>query len=283
MKKILCPTDFSKTASKAVEYAAAIAGRAGAHLTLMHVVHLPVVDTSETALIASELLQDQIRDASEKMQALLYDIEQQYEANRGAFTCDFIVKESLLTDIAEHLTSREGYDLVVMGTTGGGSALEELLIGSNAEAVINQVRCPVLTIPASATQPDISKIVYASDYVEDDKFALQQVLELARLFNATVDVIHVVKEATPESKTKSQRFWEELQQAYPQSPLQFQEVVSRHRQDGIKAYYNESGASLVAILRKDKGFFEELFSRSLAEKMTYKADVPLLVLHTLKH
>ncbi|MFT2009598.1 universal stress protein [Pontibacter sp. 13R65] len=283
MKKILCPTDFSKTASKAVEYAATIANRAGAHLTLLHVVHLPVVDTSETALIASELLQEQIRDAGEKMTALQQELEQKFGANNGAFTCDYLVKEALLTDIAGQLTSTEGYDLVVMGTTGGGSTLEELLIGSNAEAVIEQVRCPVLTIPASANWPEITRIIYASDYNEDDKYALHQVWEIANLFNAAVDVIHVSKEATREGGARSQQFWEELQRTYPDSPMRFQEVVSRHRQDGIIDYYNQSGANLVAILRKDKGFFQELFSRSLAEKMTYKADVPLLVLHTRKH
>ncbi|WP_187263330.1 universal stress protein [Pontibacter beigongshangensis] len=282
MKKILCPTDFSKTAMKAVDYAATIAQRAGARLTLLHVVHLPVVDTSETALIASELLQEQIRDAHEKMKDLQHRIEEKYSGSNNGFSCDYIIKESLLTDIAEHLTSTEGYHMIVMGTTGGGSALEELLIGSNAEAVIEQVRCPVLTIPATANWPDIRKIIYASDYVEEDKYALQQVWEMANLFDATVDVIHVSREATPESGAKAQQFWEELQRLFPDSPMRFQEVVSRHRMDGIKAYYNESEASLVAILRKDKGFFQELFSRSLTEKMTYKADVPLLVLHSRK-
>ncbi|WP_114779060.1 universal stress protein [Botryobacter ruber] len=283
MRKILCPTDFSRTATKAVEYAAFIAQRAHAHLSLLHVVHLPIVDTSETALIAGELLGEQMRDAGEKLNALKRHMEEKYGANRNeSFTCDYILKEALLTDIAEHLTTDEAYDLVVMGTTGGGNTLEELLIGSNAEAVIEHVKCPVLTIPSTANWPNIHKILFASDYTDNDLEALQQVAHLARIVGATVEVVHVTKEATIENTAKAEAYRLKLQQTFPEAGLQFQEVVNKHPDEGIKAYYDATGADMAAVLRKEKGFFRELFSTSLAEKMTYQASVPLLVLHARK-
>ncbi|WP_299702137.1 universal stress protein [uncultured Pontibacter sp.] len=278
MKKILCPTDFSKTASKAVEYAAHIARQAGGHLTLLHVVHLPIVDTSETALVASELLGEQMRDAEGRLVSLCREMEERHGANRGGgFTCDYILKEALLTDITEHLTKTSGYDLIVMGTTGGGNALEELLIGSNAEAVMEQVKCPVLSVPSTSEHPRINKIVYASDYAQDDIATLREVLNFASLFGAQVDVVHVNKEGREKDGNKD-RFLQDLETAFPGAPLRFEEVVNKHRADGIKEYFDASGADMVAILRREKGFLRELFSQSLAEKMTYQAEVPLLVL-----
>lgn len=278
MKKILCPTDFSKTAAKALAYAAAIARQSGGHVTLLHVVHLPIVDTSETALVASELLGEQMRDAEDKLVSLCRELEEQQGANReGEFTCDYILKEALLTDITEHLTKTMGYDLIVMGTTGGGNALEELLIGSNAEAVMEQVKCPVLSIPATAGQPRISKIVYASDYASEDISTLHDVLNFASVFNASVDVVHVNKDGR-QNVEKRERFLQEMQTAFTGAPLHFEEVDARQRAEGIKDYYHHAGADLVAILRREKGFLRELFSQSLAEKMTYQAEVPLLVL-----
>ncbi|MBF8962652.1 universal stress protein [Pontibacter sp. FD36] len=278
MKKILCPTDFSKTAAKALDYAVLIARQSGGHLTLLHVVHLPIVDTSETALVASELLGEQMRDAEERLVNLCREIEEQHGANRaGEFTCDYILKEALLTDITEHLTKTSGYDLIVMGTTGGGNALEELLIGSNAEAVMEQVKCPVLSIPSTSEYPRISKIVYASDYAQDDIATLREVLDFASMFGASVEVVHVNKEGRT-SGDKKDRFVQEMEHAFPGAPIRFEEVVSKHRTDGIKEYYDSSGADMVAILRREKGFLRELFSQSLAEKMTYQAAVPLLVL-----
>lgn len=279
MKKILCPTDFSKTASKAVEFATHIAQRAGAHLTLIHVVHLPIVDTSETALVASELLGEQMRDASEKLKALCRQLEETHGANRnGNFTCDFVLKEALLTDVTEHLTKHEGYDLIVMGTTGCDSTMEELLIGSNTEAVIEEVKCPVLSVPAAAVWQDIHKIIYATDYAPGDKEALAKVVELGSLFGATIDVVHVVKESNVVATDDARAFRALVEQAYPGVPLHFQEIVSRRADEGLKDYFKEQNGSILAVLRKEKGFLKNLFSQSLAEKMTYQAEVPLLVL-----
>ena len=279
MKKILCPTDFSKTAAKAVEYAALIARQAGGQLTLLHVVHLPIVDTSEKALVASELLGEQLKDAEVRLNELCQRMEELHGANRdGGFTCDYILKEALLTDITEHLTKTSGYDLIVMGTTGGGNALEELLIGSNAEAVMEQVKCPVLSVPSTAEHPRINKIVYASDYAQDDIVTLRDVLDFASMFGASVDVVHVSKEGSGDDRTKADRFLNEMRSAFPGAPLHFQEVINKHRSEGLKKYYDESGADMIAILRREKGFLRELFSQSLAEKMTYQAEVPLLVL-----
>jgi nucleotide-binding universal stress UspA family protein len=283
MKKILCPTDFSKTATKALEFATQIAKRAGGHLTLMHVVHLPIVDTSETALVASELLGEQMRDAGEKLKAQCMHLEEMYGANRGdSFTCDYVLKEALLTDVTEHLTKHEGYDLIVMGTTGCDNTMEELLIGSNTEAVIEGVKCPVLSIPANAEWKDVAKIVYAADLTQEHKDALEKVIEFGSLFGAKIDIVHVLKEAENDKVAKGETFWQDVQQRYPGVPMIYQNIVNKHRDQGLKDYCRSEDGDILAILRRDKGFLRELFSQSLAEKMTYQAEVPLLVIQEIK-
>ncbi len=282
MKKILCPTDFSNTAAKALDYAVYIAKKTNAHISLLHVVHLPIVDTSETALVASELLGEQLRDAGEKLKVMVRQMEERYGANgAGGFTCDYILKEALLTDIAEHLTKNEGYELIVMGTTGGGSALEELLIGSNTEAMLEEVKSPLLAVPAKASPPDFTKIVYATDYTPEDKTALEKVIAFAAIFGACVDLVHVTKEATVD-KTVSSTFYDEVQRANPGTELCLNEVVSRHPDEGLKEYFARENASLLTVLRRKKGFFAELFTQRLADRLTYQAEVPLLVLHETK-
>ena len=279
MKKILCPTDFSKTASKALDYAIYIAQKSGGHLTLLHVVHLPIVDTSETALVASELLGEQLRDAGERLKAMVMQVEEMHGANRSnTFTCDYILKEALLTDITEHLTRHEGYDLIVMGTTGGGNALEELLIGSNTEAVVEEVKCTLLAVPAKAVAPDFAKIVYATEYTPEDKIALQEVTQFASLFGACVDLVHVSRSAD-DDKTKAEMFWSEVNTAFPETELCMNQIVNRHPDEGLKEYFEREHGSVLAVLRRKKGFFAEMFTQRLADRLTYRAEVPLLVLH----
>lgn len=283
MKKILCPTDFSKTAARALDYAIYIARKTGAHLTLLHVVHLPIVDTSETALVASELLGEQLRDAGERLKAMVRQIEEMHGANRsGEFTCDYILKEALLIDLAKHLTQKEGYELIVMGTTGGGNALEELLIGSNTEAVVEEVRSPLLAVPGSAADPDFTKIIYATDYTPEDVKALYQVVSFANLFGACVDLVHVSKESTDALKERAQAFWDEVSGLFPETTMCIKEVVNKRPDEGLKAYYQQENGSILAVLRRNKGFFADLFTQRLADRLTYQAEMPLLVLHEPK-
>lgn len=280
MERILCPTDFSSTSTKAVDYAVYIAQHAGAHLSLVHVLHLPIIDTSETALVASELLGEQLQDAAERLKALCSQLEERHGANRnGGFTCDYILKEALLTDLASELTAHGGYDLIVMGTTGLDNTMEELLIGSNTEAMIEEVKCPVLSIPASAPPPALEKIIYATDYSAEDLYALKQVVQLGSFFGSHIDVVHVVKPKAKNTTGESEHFWGELQQQFPGVPLSFHEITNKHRDDGLKNYLKKTGGEVLAIVRRRKGFLKELFSRSLTERMTYQAEVPLLVLH----
>ncbi|MFD3001691.1 universal stress protein [Pontibacter toksunensis] len=283
MEKILCPVDFSETSGKAMDYAVYIAQHAGAHLSLLHVLHLPIVDTSETALVASELLGEQKRDAALKLNSLCIEMERKYGANGdGGFTCDYLVKEALLTDIAEELTAQGGYDLIVMGTTGLDNTLEELLIGSNTEAVIEEVKCPVLSIPSTAPKPGFGKIIYASDYSVEDRNALTQVVQIGSFFGSQIDVVHVVKSQEDSHSDEAEQFWADLQELFPNVPMSFQEIVNKHRDEGLKNYFKRAGGEVLAIVRRKKGFLKALFSQSLAERLTYQAEVPLLVLHGQK-
>jgi nucleotide-binding universal stress UspA family protein len=260
-----------------------IAQHAGAHLSVLHVLHLPIVDTSETALVASELLGEQMREAAERLKMICRQLEEKNGANGdGGFTCDYILKEALLTDVAKELTAREGYDLVVMGTTGLDNTMEELLIGSNTEAVIEEVKCPVLSIPATAPAPKLDRIIYASDYSEEDRNALKQVVQLGSFFGSKIDVVHVVKTQADVHSEESESFWSELRQLFPNVPLTLQEIPSKHRDEGLKNYYKRAGGEMLALVRKKKGFLKSLFSQSLAERMTYQAEVPLLVLQGQK-
>jgi nucleotide-binding universal stress UspA family protein len=276
MKKILCPVDFSKTSNKAAEYGAHIASKTGASLTLLHVLHLPMMDTTESALMASQVLDEQRRVAGDKLQSLAMHLQNLSGEGGGTFVMDSKVQEAFLADAVERLVKEEGYDFVVLGTTGGGNTLEEIMIGSNTESVISQVKCPVLAIPARAPFPEIHRFVYASDYMPEDGRALNLVLQLASFFQAEVEVVHVSKE---KDAAKAQAFMDDLRHTLGGHPVRFQAIIHPEEDTGLKEYLSKSNASLLAILKKRPNFFKDLFGLSLAEKMTYQTKLPLLVLH----
>jgi len=274
MKKILCPTDFSKAAANALNFAAILAEKTEAALTILHVLHLPMLDTTETALVAGEVMGDHKRQATDKLHALVQYFTQKYQ--NKPLQIDYQVKEALLTDTVQDLTQHQGYGLVVMGTTGGGNSLEEILLGSNTESVIENVKCPVLAVPLAAKPNNFQHIVFASDYQPEDAAALKEVLQLAQLFGAQVEVVHV---STKENTPKALDFRQKLKQALPDYQLQFQEVVHPDEVTGMKDYLTRRNADLLAILKKRRGFFHNLFSQSFSEQLTYQSKLPLLIIH----
>lgn len=277
MKKILCPTDFSKAATNAVGYAALIAQKTEAALMLLHVIHLPMLDTTETALVAGEVLGEQQRHAVNKMQALCRHLTEKYPDRK--LEVNYQVKEALLTDTVEHLTQTEDYDMVVIGSTGGGNTLEEILLGSNTKAIAERVKCPVLTVPPRAYPADFKHIVYGSNYQEEDIAALKQVLAFARLFSASVEMVHVSSHASKEQATREINFQNRLRAALPEYNLNIHEIVHSQEVEGMKDYLTRSKADLLAVLKKRKSFFSDLFGQSFSEQLIYHSKLPLLITH----
>lgn len=275
MKKILCPTDFSKTATRAMEYAAYLASKSGGKLTLLHVTHLPLSETAESALVATEVIGEMNRDASDKLHSACEFLQQKFG---GTWECNYEVKTAFLTDAVRNYVVHEGYDLVVVGSTGGGNTLEEILIGSNTLAIIENLSCPVLTIPTNARLPRINLITYASDLQEADASGLQEVLHFAENTGAHVEVVHIDKKDDKDSQGKAAAFGKKIEEMFAAQQVKFHEIIHSDEEVGLKDYLTKTNSDLLVILKRHRNFFSSLFHSSLTEKLTYHSKIPMLVL-----
>ncbi|MCG6964042.1 MAG: universal stress protein [Acidobacteria bacterium] len=139
--RILVPHDFSEHSLPAVQLAAHWARHVGAHVTLLHVVE-PVVYPEFYAvdLMPDDMLHRVVERSREALQKVaqeeLEGIPNSVEVVTGRAT-------EAITEFAQPAR----YDLIVMPTRGL-SALEHLILGSVAEAVLRRSRIPVLTIRA---------------------------------------------------------------------------------------------------------------------------------------
>lgn len=277
MKKILCPTDFSKTAANAVEFAALIANYLQVPLTLLHVVHLPLIDTTETALVASEALGSQKNDAIEKLTQICRYLTDKYGDN----SCEYsiVVKEALLSDAVKHLCRNDAFDMVVIGTSGGGNSLEEILIGSNTKAVMENVTCPVLAVPTMAVVAPFRHFVYASNYQDEDVDAIRSLLHFAAAFKAEVQIVHISPKESTDLDSQTNKFRENLRTHLPEVALNFYEIIHPDEVEGLKDYLTTTKADTLVLLKKHKSFWSNLFDQSLSEQMTYQTKLPMLVYH----
>lgn len=153
LSRILVPVDFSDCSLEAVEYAALIAERHRASLTLLHVLEPVSYGLDFTLLHGGK--REEMRERST---ARLGDLTRAL-ADAG-IPADSQVRggtpfESIL-DSAKTIPA----DLIVMGTHGR-RGLSHALCGSVAEAVLRQSRCPVLTVRSPKYGPGHRRVLSA--------------------------------------------------------------------------------------------------------------------------
>ena len=146
LKRILATTDLSAPARHAVERAALVSQETGASLDLLHVANLaPLERLRQLMLETSEELQQRVLDAA---RAKLCELAEALLKNYNVSAGTRIVCGSLLTELAKELDAMAA-DLIVCGARGE-SFMRHLLLGSTAERMLSETKCPMLIVKQAA-------------------------------------------------------------------------------------------------------------------------------------
>lgn len=174
-QKILVPTDFSPYSLRALPYAADLARVNHGRIVLAH-------------FARSRDLPEATRKGLEAIRAGLADLDH-----------DVIVEASDPVKGIVDVAQREGVDLIVMATHGR-TGLARALMGSTAEAVVRHALCPVMVMRPDATsvapsEPlQVRRILAPTDFSPVSLGALDFAAELARAYDAVLDLLTVVDE-----------------------------------------------------------------------------------------
>ena len=154
IKKILYTTDLSKNARFAFGYAASLANRYGAKITIFHV--LEDVPIGSKGLVISVIGDDRWQDLKKRNEEEVLDTIKmrlkKFCEDMGAKleNCPFIV-DDILVKIGQpvqeilDLAKSSNFDIVIMGTHGQGM-LADAMMGSTARRVVRRSEIPVLVI-----------------------------------------------------------------------------------------------------------------------------------------
>jgi len=141
MNKILCATDGSHSAQKAVAHAVELAKLADAELTFIHVVMPTTDDVSHTYFWNSSML----KAAEEQIQMELHEaIETAHQRGLEPVFCTTVPGHNIAKAIIDYAESNH-HDYVVVGSVGR-TGLSKVLLGSIAEQVISKAHCPVTVV-----------------------------------------------------------------------------------------------------------------------------------------
>jgi nucleotide-binding universal stress UspA family protein len=134
---IVVPVDLEEHTEKLLEYAAYIAAKLAARLSIIHVVE-PFPTTGDMELGMStikEYTENRIKHAGEFMEKLAAAYPESTTTVLHGIVVDEIVK------FARYKES----DIIIIGTHGT-KGIEKLLLGSVAERVVKNAHCPTLVM-----------------------------------------------------------------------------------------------------------------------------------------
>lgn len=141
LRHVLCPTDFSPAAMQAFGFAADLAARAHASLTLLHTIEwLPEHEPRELAHFdVPEFRRQLTRDAQERLKALAAQGSAAQTATHTLVAAGRAHREILR--VADEISA----DLIVMGARGRGGP-PVTMFGSTTQQVVRAAACPVMTV-----------------------------------------------------------------------------------------------------------------------------------------
>lgn len=273
IRKILVPTDFSDNSTNAARFALELARSLSSTVILYHACKVPVLTTGEMMIAAPNI------DIERESLDQLKQISEQLRTESGYSKIEYRTSSGFAVDEIMELVEQEDIDLVVMGTRGAGK-LQSILIGSNTADVINHCHCPVLAIPEYARFVRPSKLVFATNYAENDFQSLYMMVDMFRPFNPEIQVVHVEEH---QGHRLDQRMldWFETQvlATIPYDRFSFHLVHAKGVEEALNDFLINSKADVLAVATRHRGFFEQLTSKSLTRKLAFHTHLPLLAFH----
>jgi nucleotide-binding universal stress UspA family protein len=279
MKTILVPTDFSANSENALYYAIELAKKDKAKIILLHtyLINYPVSYTSVDLVMA------------QKKEALEYSehhlkAESMKIIHAGDVPYECISDENSPVDGILNVIKEREIDLVIMGTKGR-SNFANAIFGSNTAEIIEKAHCAVIAVPEEASFSAIKKITYATTYNHNDLYPLKKVVDMAKLFGAQVDVLHVIErsklESQKEEREKMKLFMDEAQRKINYNNMTYQLLEGETVEDALEEYLDKDSTSMLVLSTYHRGFFGRLFGKSITKHMAYHANVPLMAFHAI--
>lgn len=275
--RLLVPTDFSKNARRAVDYAVKIADKAHAEIVLLHAYQIIDTESPTRKLLFEEY--------NYSIAGKLHD-ELNTQRNRIARINPAIKITADLSDnptrkaISEASTDA---DYIVMGTQGA-SGLKRVFMGSVTASIIGSATVPVLAIPRLYEWKQPKNILLATNRFEQGNDVLDPVFKLAGIFNAALHIIVFSDTDTAgetemqQHKTMLEKYRKELEKKSKGIKITSTHLKGSQFENALQQYIDENSIDMLAMITYKRNFLESIFHRSATKNMAYRTRVPLLAI-----
>ncbi|NDW12941.1 universal stress protein [Bacteroides sp. 214] len=284
--KILIPVDFSAYSMKACEIGFHLAKRLHAQIALIHVYLTPMYTSALpygdvfSYQISDEIgIKDTLNKVNEDLNELSQKIKEKITSGtlpNVEFSCT--LKEGIPEEEIFRYSKEINPIIIIMGTRGKNQKDIDL-IGSVAAEVIERSRIPVLAIPENTPFSDfndIKHIAFLTNFDQRDLISFDSFIQGLSKYNFSVSLISDSKDAWGEIKLAGIK--EYFKKQYPKLRINYDVINGEDILYSMDTYIKKNSIDVLALASYKRNIFSRLFNPSLARKMLFHSDTPLLVI-----
>ena len=278
MKKILLPTDFSENAWNAIFTALKIYAEVECHFYLLHAYEpstLNLLGTKSQKRLG--VIYDSLsKNSDQELEEMFNYFEINHKNPKHKFTT--VSKSETLEEAVKEIVSQNDVDLLMMGTQGATGA-KEVFLGSNTVKVLKTIKnIPIFAIPSGFNFQKLHTIIFATDFTKPfNKNELNQIIELAILWKAQIEIIHVAIEFNLNDTQNTHKAI--LKERFAGLDFQFKKVPFEISiSHSIDAYVGNKDSCILCIIRHQHTFWEKIIGEAVIKKIAFHSNIPVIFL-----
>ena len=262
-----------------------LAGQLGANLILLNcnntisaVSYSPVIPVINDSLIWFEERKSGLKEMSNHLKK--YHSDAFPHRRRPVITT--IIKEGDLTANVKDVLKHHRVEMTVMGSRSGTPA-EHFLFGSDTKSIVDHSPIPVLVVPRENKIQSTIRIVFATDFLDQDVSALDYIGQLRVQLRAHLEIVHIQQYGRVAS-IRNQEVQQKIDEMWKAEPVlvTYNQVYGKNVVSRLNKYCKDNNADILALSHQHHSLLFQAFRKGVADRSLSTQRVPLLLIPELR-
>ncbi len=283
---VLLPVDFGKYSLKSVKLGMEYARRSRGRVVLLHsyvnerhTMSLPFgSDRFESPEDDFKNIKKRARQRMDEFKDML--LEKIAAGELPKVKIETKVTEGIPEEQILHYAQKYDVSLIVMGTSGTNRRRQNM-IGSVAGEVMDACKFPIFTVPIGMPDvglSDITHVAFFSNLIQQDLISFDRFARLFNMRGVEVTIIPVVDKKDRHLVDQSlQQLVQYCREHYPECTFKTKRIAAKSFIDSFAQYAKDENIQLIAVPNKKSSIFSRLFNPSIAHRVLFQTDTPMLV------
>jgi nucleotide-binding universal stress UspA family protein len=284
MKKIIIPTEFTHKSEKALSSAILIAKKMNLSIEVLHVIDSFdygvnfIINESTPIILPPDTLDGKRDEAIEAFNTLIQNIKKEHDKLPKI---DLVIKSGFVFDVISESIQDPNAFMVILNDK---SQIDYNYrdISKDNSKIIQSSSCPVCVIPNEAPFNEPKKIIYATNFLEQDIQNIANLANLASCFDAKIYVVHVSENPEFDEHIRMVGLRTLFMEESAFENIKFKTIKNSDFMSGVDHFANEINADMIALMRENKTIFKAFFASNNTKKMVYKTNLPVIIYQEIK-